>query len=478
MSVMISMIMVSNIILAGVVVFMERRDVGSTWAWLMVLFFIPVLGFIFYIFIGRQLKHKHFYDLTREEKIYFETRVAEELAAIDELKYDKESLIGQYSDVIKMNLRSSSALLTTDNEIQVFHDGKDKFESLFRDIRQAKKEIHVQYYIIQPDSLGKQLRDELIQKAKEGVKVRLLYDEVGSKRLPRSFFQELTSHGGQVEIFFPSFLRLFNFRINNRNHRKLCVIDGEIGYIGGFNVGEEYLGLDQSMGYWRDTHFRVQGEAVNHIQGRFMLDWRLASKASGEETRLFANRTERCHGYSPVQIIASGPNSQTEHLKNLYIKLIATAKHSVHIQTPYFIPDSSFMDACKIALLSGVDVQIMIPNKPDQLFVYWATWSNVGELLPYGAKIFLYEKGFLHAKTIIVDQTVASVGTTNVDNRSFKLNFEINAIVYDTDVAKRLYDLFVQDMQVCTELTTERYEARGRKIKLREAVSRLLSPLL
>ncbi|WP_342566281.1 cardiolipin synthase [Paenibacillus sp. FSL R7-0345] len=470
----VSIITILNIILAGVVVFIERRDIGSTWAWLMVLFFIPVGGFIFYVFFGRQLKKRNFYELSAEERIYLQSAIDEQVMTVDY----QGGLTAKYADLLKMNLRSSNALITSDNEIEIFDDGEAKFNAMFEDIRNATKEINVQYYIIQPDALGRRLRDELTAKAKAGVKVRLLYDEIGSRQTSRAFFKELIEHGGKVEVFFPSLFRLINLRINNRNHRKLCIIDGEIAYIGGFNVGDEYLGLDKKMGYWRDTHFRMKGSAVNQILGRFLLDWNKAAPRGESESEHLPLPQEKHTGSSVVQIISSGPNSQTEHLKNMYLKLIASAKKSVYIQTPYFIPDASFMDACKIALLSGVDVRIMIPNKPDHMFVYPATLSHAGELLPYGVKILQYEKGFMHAKTIVVDQEIASVGTTNIDTRSFRLNFEVNALVCDEEIAGDLHELFLKDSMSCTELTLERYEARPKLLKFKEAVARLLSPIL
>lgn len=471
---MVSLVTLVNILLAGVVVFFERRDIGTTWAWLMILLFVPLLGFLVYIFLGRQLKQKNFYNLTVDELSHLSAAVDDQWGMLRAM----DSSPSRHTDLMKMNLRSSNALITSDNEIQIFDDGKVKFESLFRDMESAKKEINVQYYIIQCDSLGGRLRDVLTKKAKEGVKVRILYDDIGSRGMRKKFFKELLSYGGEVEAFFPSLLRIVNFRMNNRNHRKLCIIDGEIAYIGGFNVGDEYLGLDASMGYWRDTHFRIIGGAVDLIQARFLMDWNRAGDRRENDLSNYAFRTSKHHGNSVVQIISSGPNSQTEHLKNMYIKMIMSAREFVFIQTPYFIPDTSFLDACKIALLSGVDVRIMIPNKPDHPFVYSATWSYVGELLPYGAKVLLYERGFMHAKTIVVDQEVASVGTTNIDTRSFRLNFESNAIVYDEQIAKQLHALFLKDSEVCSALTLERYRSRSIVVKFKESVSRLLSPIL
>ncbi|ETT40354.1 cardiolipin synthase [Paenibacillus sp. FSL P4-0338] len=467
-----------NIILALGFLFIERREAGYTWAWLMVLFFIPILGFVLYIFFGRNLKKKNFYKLFIEEQEYVQAEADKQLAAFAEGADDRSQLLQNYAQLINMNIRSSHGLLSNDNDIVIYSDGHQKFAALFADIRSARAEINIQYYIIQPDALGKQLRDELTRKAREGVKVRLLYDEVGSKRISRHFFRELRAAGGEVEVFFPSLIKPLNFRINNRNHRKLCIIDGSIAYIGGFNVGDEYLGQVKKFGYWRDTHLRITGNAVSHIQGRFILDWHQAGKHERGDYGEFVFNMEQHTGTSPVQIITSGPNSSTEHLKNMYIKLILSAKESVYIQTPYFIPDTSFMDACKIALLSGVDLQIMIPNKPDHPFVYWATWAYAGDLLNYGAKILLYENGFLHAKTIVADGEVASVGTMNIDSRSFRLNFEVNAIVYDRAIAEQLQDIFLNDVRLCSELTVERYAQRSLVIKLKEGISRLLSPIL
>lgn len=467
-------IMISNMILAGFVVFIERRDVGTTWAWLMILLFIPLLGFIAYILIGRQLKEKNFFNLTAEEEAYLKAAAEKQVKMIPQQRHLKE----KYEELFRLNLRSSNALLTTNNEIQIFHDGTEKFNALFNDIRAATREINIQYYIIQRDQLGRRLRDELTKKAKEGVKVRVLYDDIGSRRMTRSFFKELQAHGGEVHVFFPSLLKWVNLRINNRNHRKLCIIDGKTAYIGGFNVGDEYLGMNKKMGYWRDTHLRITGGAVEHIQGRFIMDWNKASNSGKEVRQKFITRSNKHHGQSAIQIISSGPNSQTEHLKNMYLKLMLSAHKSIYIQSPYFIPDGSFMDACKIALLSGVDVRIMIPNKPDHPFVYPATLSYVGELLTYGAKVLQYEKGFLHAKTIVVDQEVASVGTMNIDTRSFRLNFEVNALIYDTKVAQQLQELFIRDSEDCTELTLEKYRTRPIGARIKEAIARLLSPIL
>ncbi|MDW0108429.1 cardiolipin synthase [Sporosarcina aquimarina] len=474
----LSITTIINLILLAGVLFFERRDIGNTWAWVLVLVFIPIVGFFIYLFLGRNMKQKNFYKLTDEERHAINTEVNQQLSPHYVEKLQQLPLLKSHEELIRMNLVSSDALLSMDNDVTIFDDGHHKFDTLIADIQAAEKEVNVQYYIIQADELGARLRDALTERAKAGVKIRLLYDEVGSKKTPPKFFDELRAAGGEVEVFFPSLFRVVNFRVNNRNHRKLVIIDGRIAYIGGFNVGDEYLGLDKKFGYWRDTHLRIKGKAVHHIQGKFILDWHRAGNNKPGEWGEYTFSEVPQQGTSPIQVVSSGPDSVTEHLKNMYIKLILSAKKRVYIQTPYFIPDTSFMDACKIALLSGVDVKIMIPCKPDHPFVYWATWTYAGDLLDYGAKILLYENGFLHAKTIVVDDELAAVGTMNIDSRSFHLNFEVSAIVYDEKVAKRLSELFFKDMEVSSELTPERYAERSLLIRFKEGISRLLSPVL
>lgn len=282
-----------------------------------------------------------------------------------------------------------------------------------------------------------------------------------------------------MKSFFPSRFGI-NFRVNNRNHRKLCIIDGDIGYIGGFNVGNEYLGTNRQFGYWRDVHLRMRGEAVRELLERFILDWNRAvpTKHQSEKEDFLWPTVLLETAHSPVQIVTSGPNSSTEHLKNMLVKMINEAKETIYIQTPYFIPDASFLDACRNALMSGTKIRLMIPNKPDHMFVYWATYTNAAELVRYGAEVYTYEGGFLHAKTLVIDGEVASIGTTNIDARSFRLNFEISALVYDEVVAQSVIDAFDRDLACADKLTIERYETRTKWIRFKESVSRLLSPIL
>lgn len=293
-------------------------------------------------------------------------------------------------------------------------------------------------------------------------------------------FKRFKEKGGHVESFFPSKLPLINLRMNNRNHRKIVIIDGQIGYVGGFNVGNEYLGLSKKFGYWRDTHLRIQGNAVSALQLRFILDWNSQSHRDNitYSSQYFPKPQQTHNGNIGVQIASSGPDEFWEQVKYGYLKMISMAKNDIYIQTPYFVPDEAFMDALKIAALGGVNVNIMIPSKPDHPFVYWATFKNVASLLEAGARVYLYDNGFLHAKTLTIDDEITSVGTTNMDNRSFTLNFEVNAFVYNEELAREVRESFEEDLKVCSELTKERYAQRSLWIKFKESVSQLLSPIL
>lgn len=478
-SISLTVALILNIFLAVALIFLERRDATSTWAWLMVLFFLPLVGFFVYLLLGRRLGQKHFFRWVDQEKIGIDQLIDYQIEAIEEntLEFRLEDT-EDYKDMIYLHLRNNNAVLTQDNDVQVFNDGHKKFEALINDLETAKDHIHFQYYILRLDNLGQRILDVLIRKAKQGVQVRILYDDMGSRSLRKRHFKELIELGGQVEAFFPSILPLINPRLNYRNHRKIVVVDGRIGYIGGFNVGDEYLGLYKKFGYWRDTHLRIEGSALHPLQRRFILDWNQASAH---------HKVKYADNYFPIipqkgtigmQIVSSGPDSEWEQIKDGYLKMISLAKKYIYIQTPYFIPDVSFLDALRIACLSGVDVRIMIPNKPDHIFVYWATYTNVGLLLKAGAKVYMYENGFIHTKQIVVDDKVSTVGTANIDVRSFKLNFEVNAFIYDRTKSHELAELFEQDLLLSSELTLDIYNERSGIIRMKESIANLISPIL
>lgn len=471
-------LLVANILLSIVIVFRERKETAQTWAWLLVLMFIPIVGFILYIFFGRGISKDKIFDLKIQGKIGKNLEIEEDKQALMRGLYPHPPT-GQVDvkQLIYMLTVFESTLYTTRNKVTLFTDGQEKFDALIQDIHQAKDHIHLQYYIYRSDTLGILVRDALIDAAKRGVKVRVLLDAWGSTQVNAKFFHELKLAGGEIAFFFPLFVPYINPRINYRNHRKIVVIDGKIGYTGGFNVGNEYLGEVTKFGYWRDNHLRIYGEAVYTLQNRFLMDWNSQHVKEVSYAPKFFPTIESV-GDLALQIVTSGPDSEHEQIKLTYLKMISLAKKEILIQTPYYIPDESIHEALKLALLSGVKVQIQIPNKPDHPLVYWATYSFAAELIEYGAVIETYENGFIHAKTMIIDSGIVSIGSANIDVRSFKLDFEVNALIYDEGMAIQVRNKFFEDSKMSQLLTREIYEKRGMFIKLKEGLARLVSPLL
>ncbi|WP_233879695.1 cardiolipin synthase [Virgibacillus halodenitrificans] len=477
LSYLLGFVIFFNIALGISIIFLERKDASSTWAWLMVLLFIPIAGFFLYLIFGKPISKRRIFTWDTKSRLGVKAAVQSQLRALEEQRFDfKDKQIAEHEDLVYLHLRNDDAIFTQDNKVKIFTDGKEKFDALAKDLEKATDHIHLLYYIIRSDELGQRIADILVKKANEGVDVRVLYDDMGSRSLKRSYIKRLRAAGVQVEAFFPPKIPKINFKINYRNHRKLAIIDGKVGYIGGFNIGDEYLGKDKKFGYWRDTHLRIYGDSVNNMQTRFILDWNQASRNHIlYEERYYAAEPA---GDVGIQVVSSGPDSDWEQIKNGYIKMIMSAKDYIYIQTPYFIPDESLRDALRIATLSGVKVKIMIPNKPDHPFVYWATLSYIGDLLNAGAEIYIYQDGFLHAKTIVVDGEIASVGTANIDVRSFRLNFEVNAFLYDKEVAAKLEDAYNADILLSTQMTKKLYQRRSLGIRFKESVSRLISPVL
>lgn len=473
-------LVIINLLLAVIIVFFQRKEPKSVWAWLLILYFIPVLGFIFYLLIGTDMhKQKMFRTKEIEDKLNDAIRHQETSIRNQELEVSYPEM-KEYEDLMLYNLRVEGAILTDDNQVQFFVDGKEKFKALVQDLEKAEHSIHIQYYIIRDDEVLQAILEVLKRKAREGVEVRILYDGMGGGRfIKKSVWKNIRAMGIQTAEFFPAIFGSLQMRINYRNHRKIVVIDGKIGYVGGFNMAREYLGLDKKFGYWRDTHMRIEGSAVDALQVRFILDWNFAArnKTLAFESYLALPEPEP-RGSCPVQIVTSGPDSLEQSIRNTYLRLIHKAQHSIYIQTPYFIPDESIMSALSVAVNSGVEVNIMIPCKPDHLFVYWATYSYVGELVLQGANCYTYEEGFLHAKGIVVDEKVLCYGTANMDIRSFSLNFEVNAILYDEKKAEEMVGYFREDLQHAKRITRDMYLGRNILVRFKEQVSRLLSPLL
>ncbi|WP_312680827.1 cardiolipin synthase [Lactococcus taiwanensis] len=472
------MIFLLNIMLSFVIIFRERKSTSSTWSWLFVVNVLPILGFILYLLIGRGISHYRIFKDRKRFQIGFEKqhsharRAYSDRAFLDMMR--KNPVIGQ---LINMLYVEEKSIISTNTDVKIFNDGREKFDALIEDINRAKYHIHMEYYIFRMDDVGQEIYEALIEARKRGVEVKLLIDAWGSNKTKMSKFKELQELGGRVAQFFPLILPLINPRTNYRLHRKIVVIDGVIGYTGGFNVGNEYASVTKKFGYWRDNHLRLTGDIVYSLQHRFILDWN--SQHHFEITQgepYFPDAISQ--GHVATQLVTSGPDEDKEQIKLTYMKMISGAEREIVIQTPYYIPSDALHESLKLALLSGVQVKMMIPNKPDHPLVYWATYFHAADLVKYGAKVYTYENGFVHSKTLIIDGEYASVGSANLDYRSLQLCFEANVVIYNYDIAQKLRNDFIKDLKLSRALTLERYEQRSKIVRFKEGLARLIAPML
>lgn len=467
-------ILVMNMVFSFSLIFIERKDPTTTWAWLLIMILLPGIGFVIYLLLGQNLSRER---LFKEKTMLDENKKREMSNQLTEETLG-HSAGQEFLDLIRMNYNNCGSKYTTGNDVEIYYDGEDKFVRLLEDLRSAKKYINIQYYIFRKETIGKEIIKVLEEKAAQGVEVRFLVDSMGSYTLTKRSLKKFIKNGGKFEIFFPGILPHINTRINYRNHRKIVVIDGECGYTGGFNVGTEYINQDKKIGFWRDTHIRIKGEAVNDLNERFLLDWCYASKEQIDDFTTFYPEKPYKEGNRGIQIVTSGPDHKEEYIKHAYIKMINNAKKSIYLQTPYFVPDEPMLEALKLAALSGVDVRIIIPGKPDHIFMKWAASAYIGDIIEAGGKVYTYENGFIHSKTMVVDGQVSSIGTANMDIRSFKLNFEVNAFVYDEKVAMDMENQFFGDINDSELITKAEYNGRSNWLKMKESIIRLLSPIL
>lgn len=472
------LIIILDIITALELIFKYRRSIQSTISWVLLLVLFPIGGFVLYNLFGRGLKKSRKFKLKKEEDIAFRDNFLKNEFDLYSYQQDTVDILKKHSDMIRMFCNTDNVAFTDGNKVDIYTESNEFFSALLESIENAKYSINIQFYIFKSDSIGTQIINLLEKKQKEGVRVKILYDAMGSRTLKYKVFNKLVALGGQVEAFLPHKLKKLRFNINYRNHRKLVIIDDSIGFIGGFNIGDEYLGRCAKFGLWRDTHLKIEGPATTYMNLRFMMDWRFASNEDIDLTSYLYKPTKKVGSVS-VQIVSSGPDTDLEEIKYGYIKMMQSAKKYIYIQSPYFILDETLLNTLKLAIFQGIDVRIMLPSKPDHPFVYWASWSYAGELLNLGAKVYLYsEKAFLHAKTVVIDDEVCSIGTANMDIRSFSLNFEVNAFVYSQELSKLQRELFESDILNSVELTKEVYKSRNLTIRFKESISRLLSPIL
>lgn len=463
-----------NAIVSIVIIILERKNPEKTIAWLLVFILFPPIGFLLYVFLGRNWK-KH--KLNNETNINIEELIYE---AMKNVKDDS------YTTLIELLSKNSESPLFKDNSIKIFKDGLEKFKALKEELLKARNHIHMEYYIVKSDGIGNEIKEILIKKSLEGVKIRLIFDRVGCIKLKRSYIKQLREAGVdivQYSYFLAPLLRYINTQINYRNHRKIVVIDGEVGFVGGINIGDEYIGKSK-FGYWRDTHIMVKGDFVYGLQAVFLDDFatiKAANKESfsyGDNFQEFFPQTKYGDG-KLMQLVKSGPDSEFPAIEQAVLKMISMAQDHIYITTPYFIPSESILNALKIASLSGVNVLILFPGRYDHVLVHYASRTYLEDLVKNGVKVYFYDyKGFIHAKTTSIDGKVCTIGTANMDIRSYVLNYEINAVIYDIETTEKLENLFFEDLKRSKRVTEDYFNNLSPSTKAFEAFCKIFSSML
>ncbi|MDP4085143.1 MAG: cardiolipin synthase [Bacillota bacterium] len=471
----LSLLITLSVIFIGFVIFFENRHPTQTLTWLVVLGSFPLVGFIFYLLFGRNYRKERMY-----RKKYFLDKQAflNVEGENDPQSEEKIVQLGPHQRrlfSLAQNLGNSP--ISFDTATKTLTNGHTTFYHIMKELKRARHHIHLEYYIVRHDKIGEEIKNVLIEKAKQGVKIRFLYDAVGSWQLSKKYIADLRNAGIETVSFGPVKVAFLNSKFNFRNHRKIIVIDGNIGFVGGLNIGDEYLGRNKNIGFWRDTHLMLRGEAVRTLQLIFLQDWYYMTNHSFLTAEYLSPQLDnKTHG--GVQLIPGGPDNEWSVIKNIFFSMITSARESVWIASPYFIPDEDIFSAIKVAALSGIDVRLLVPNRPDKRIVFHASRSYFPELMEAGVKVYEYERGFMHSKIIIVDHELASIGTSNMDMRSFHLNFEVNAFLYRTNSTEKLVADYIDDLKYSRELNLEVFQKRHIGFRLLESTSRLLSPLL
>ena len=477
-----------NVIFAVWTVFRSRRSVVATWAWMLVLTILPGIGFILYLFFGRQLSQDEIFAIQKEQKETRNHYLNQQKKMLQE--YDllpRKERVPRARMLTELNLNNDDAILTFANHVKVYTDGSELFDQMIEDIKNAKVAVSLEFYTFYADKLGHRVLAALEQAAKNGAKVRVIYDTSGSRGTKPAFFDHLRELGGQAQPFISTSKKHWftTPRLNYHLHRKLVVIDHNTGYIGGFNIGDQYVNQSKKFGHWRDTHLRVEGQSPILMEVRFAMDWNTSTRRTSlpkfeldELKNFIVDRKDfESDNNVAMQIVASGPDNQRYGIRRGYEGIIASAKEYVYIQTPYLIPEDSILESLIIAANSGVDVRIMIPCMPDHPFVYRATEYYAKYLVAHGVKVYKYNDGFIHAKTMVSDSNISSVGSANQDFRSYTLNFEVNSFNYNPLLTKELKEIFEKDLEKCTLLTNEYFAKQSSWLKFKQYFSRLLSPI-
>lgn len=459
------------IITSTTVVLLENRQPSKTVAWILVLVLLPVVGWVIFYFFGQNIRKERYIGRKSYE------RLTQEM--LKEAYYCPPSLyLPKYERLIRFNERKGKAVLTAGNAVELQPDGRHFVDSLLHDFHKARHHIHLETYIIEDDAVGTLVADALIDCAQRGVEVRLLYDDVGCWNVKSSFFHRMTQAGIHVQPFLPVRFPSLTHRANYRNHRKICVIDGTFGYIGGMNLAVRYTREGDHP--WRDLHLRVQGAAVGGLQRIFSADWYFMRNELLGDTRYFPMPAafDACSQGAMMQIVAANPVANYPEIMYSLTWVIQNASHYLFIQSPYFMPSDVVLQALQTAAMSGVDVRVMIPEKPDAVLLRWGNDSYLDDALRSGIRIYIYKGGFLHSKCAVADDDWCTIGSTNMDARSFDNNFEANAFIYGHTVAKQVKSRFLEDMKRCEEVKLEVWRQRPFYKKYLESFTRIFSPIL
>jgi cardiolipin synthase len=454
-------------------VFLENRPVSHLLSWVFVFLVIPLLGIVIFILVGRNIRKRKIYRKKEKADSRFMQKGREAASLADEAELQGNNHIKKLNQLLISNNKS---FLSDQNSTEILNNGEETFNSIFECLEKASHHIHLEYYIINEGKIASQLADILIRKVSEGVKVRLIYDDFGSWGLRNKFLKKLSESGVELHAFMPVRLHHFATRINYRNHRKIIVIDGHTGFIGGLNIDDKYISGDPDLGFWRDIHFKVSGPAVGGLQHIFLNDWHFTSgeRICGKE--YFPDGIQG--GSSLLHVVSSGPDSDWESIMQVYFYLITNAQKSICITSPYFFPNESILTAFTTASLSGTSIRLILPYRSDSRMATWGSRSYFQQLLEANIEIYLYNKGFTHSKLLIIDDEIASAGTANMDIRSFSQNFEANIIIYDKSIVRKLKDDFENDIKDCVKVDYETFAERPVKQKIAESAARLFSPLM
>lgn len=450
------------------VVVLDNRNPVKTVSWVVMLIFLPYIGLILYIFFGQRYRKQKI--ISKKSIRSIENNPAYLYEELNPEQYPKECV-----QLIELLRNNNFHPVFSGNSVKLYTSGREKFDALFEDIRNARKHIHLEYYIIDKSKIGYELQHLLIQKAKEGVEVRVIYDDIGSWKTPNHFFREMQDAGVQVHSFLKVLLPYLSPKFNYRNHRKIVVIDGEIGYTGGMNVADRYIDGGK-FAFWQDCHVRIEGKAVYGLQTAFLIDWFFMNRTLLTSKYYFPDIED--HGNCLVQTATSSPDTDWEGIMQAMFSVLTRAKRYVYMQTPYFLPNESLLTALQTAALSGVDVRLMLPEVSDTPVISKGMRSYLAEIMEAGVKVYFYRNGFLHSKTMVADDIVSTVGSTNLDYRSFELDFEVNAFIYDKDFAIQMKENFGKDQENCRLIDLKEWLKRPRLVRWGESICRLFSPLL